>query len=279
MNTVSLTHASPEMETIFTERDDLRTAKVTLAGVGIDAVDFDGAVGTIIEGATSGRGTRYVVTPNAHHVVLHQTDAFFRLVYQHARLVVADGVPLIWAGQLLGRKLPGRVNGTDLLVRLCAEASERQLRVYFLGGRKGAADAAAAVLRKRHPALDICGTYCPKFGFERDPIEQADIIADINAKRPHLLFVGLGAPKQEYWMYSNREKVRVPMMLGIGVSFELVAGIISRAPAWMQRNGLEWLYRLLMEPGRLWKRYLIGNMKFCALIVREFIADLTARRR
>jgi N-acetylglucosaminyldiphosphoundecaprenol N-acetyl-beta-D-mannosaminyltransferase len=278
MNTASLTQAPPELDTIFTERGP-RPERITLAGVRIDTVDFDDAVGTIIEGATSERGTRYVVTPNAHHVVLHQTDAFFRLVYRHARLVVADGVPLIWAGQLLGRKLPGRVNGTDLLVRLCAEASKRKLRVYFLGGRTGAADGAAAVLRERHPALDICGTYCPKLGFERDPVEQAEIIADINEKRPHLLFVGLGAPKQEYWMYTNRENVRVPMMLGIGVSFELVAGIISRAPAWMQRNGLEWLFRLLMEPGRLWRRYLIGNMKFCALIVREFLANLTARRR
>lgn len=278
MNVASLTQTPSEMDTVFTDQGE-RAGQVTVAGMRIDAVDFDAAVGQIIDGATSERGTQYVVTPNAHHVVLHQTDAFFRRAYQHAHLVVADGVPLIWAGRLLGRKLPGRVNGTDLLVRLCAEASGRNLRVYFLGGRTGAADAAAAVLRKRHPGLDICGTYCPKLGFERDPIEKAEIIADINEKRPHLLFVGLGAPKQEYWMYANRESVRVPMMLGIGVSFELVAGIISRAPVWMQRNGLEWLFRLLMEPERLWKRYLIGNVNFCALILRDFVADLTARRR
>jgi len=250
---------------------------VMLAGVRIDSLDFDTVVDTIVDYAAGNGETRYVVTPNAHHVVLHQKDRLFREIYKHAFLVVTDGVPLLWAGRLLGRKLPGRINGTDLFEELCAEASKRELRVYFLGGRPGAATAAAALLQDRHPALSVCGTYCPEIGFEHDPVEQARIISDINARRPHLVFVGLGAPKQEYWMFANRAKLRVPMLLGIGVSFELVGGIVRRAPRWMQRAGLEWLFRFYSEPQRLWKRYLVGNLKFCALIARELVADRMAR--
>jgi N-acetylglucosaminyldiphosphoundecaprenol N-acetyl-beta-D-mannosaminyltransferase len=125
-------------------------------------------------------------------------------------------------------------------------------------------------LRERFPALEVCGTYCPPLGFEHDAEQQAAILACVNAARPHLLFVGLGAPKQEYWMYANRDKLDVPVSLGIGVSFELVGKIVRRAPRWMQHAGLEWLFRLMVEPKRLWKRYLVGNATFCALIARQY---------
>jgi len=243
----------------------------TIAGVRIDDLGFEGAVEAIVDHAAHGREASYVVTPNAHHVVLFQKDALFRRIYADAFLSVPDGVPLLWAARLLGAKPQGRVNGTDLFEAVCAEAARRGLRVFLLGGRPGAAHAAARRLRERHPALHICGTYAPPVGFEHDSFGRTLTLERINAARPHLLFVGLGAPKQEYWMHANRHKLRVPMSLGIGVSFELVGGVVPRAPAWMQKSGLEWLFRLVSEPRRLWKRYLVGNATFLLLVARQYL--------
>jgi N-acetylglucosaminyldiphosphoundecaprenol N-acetyl-beta-D-mannosaminyltransferase len=241
--------------------------------VSIDAIDFDAAVDSIVRLASGETTGSYVVTPNAHHVVLHQRDPLFRRIYREAFLVVADGVPLLWAARMLGNSLRGRVNGTDLFQALCGRAAQLGQRVYLLGGREGAADAARATLRERFPSLTVCGTYCPPVGFERDPIERAKILDLINAARPDILFVGLGAPKQEYWMYAHRDVLRVPVSVGIGVSFELVGGLVPRAPLWMQRSGLEWLFRLLAEPKRLWRRYLVGNAVFCMLVARQRLAQ------
>ena len=254
----------------------------TIAGVAIDVADFATVLQTIVARAeradATGDGENdYVVTPNAAHVVQYQKDALLRRIYAGAFLVVPDGVPLLWAAKLLGQKLAGRVNGTDLVEALCAEAAARGLRVFFLGGREGAADAAAERLRARHARLDVCGTYCPPFGFESDAAECERMLARVNAARPHVLFVGLGAPKQEYWMYANRKALRVPVSLGIGVSFELIGGIVRRAPVWMQAAGLEWFYRLLAEPKRLWKRYVFGNSAFCLLVARQLFARRATR--
>lgn len=246
---------------------------ITIAGVRIDALEFDDVVEAIIAHATGNGAPGYVVTPNAHHVVLLQNDALLREIYDRAFLVVPDGVPLLWAAAILNMHLPGRVNGTDLFEALCGRAAQEGLRVFLLGGREGAAAAAAARLTARYPALNVCGIHCPPMNFEKNSVDCSRILTAINAARPHLLFVGLGAPKQEYWMYHNLEQLTVPVSLGIGVSFEFVGGIVSRAPRWMQHAGLEWLYRLCAEPGRLWKRYLFGNARFCALVARQWMAE------
>jgi len=255
----------------------MQQRNVTIAGVSLDAVAFDDVVEAIVAHAAQGGAPAYVVTPNAHHVVLLQRDALLRETYEHAFLVVADGVPLLWAATLLGMHLPGRVNGTDLFEALCARAAGEGLRVFLLGGREGAAAAAAAHLTARHPSLNICGTHCPPMNFEHDETQSGQVLAAIKNARPDLVFVGLGAPKQEYWMYRNCEHLGVPVSLGIGVSFEFVGGIVPRAPRWMQRAGLEWLYRLVSEPSRLWKRYLVGNALFCALVARQWIARVRRR--
>lgn len=263
---------SDEPDTFLPIEDRKNNRNVTIAGVRIDALDFFSVVNAIVRHAESGGAPGYVVTPNAHHVVLFQSDARLRDIYERALLVVPDGVPLLWAARFLGTPLRGRVNGTDLLEALCARAAVGGLRVYFLGGREGAATAAAACLRARHPTLNVCGTRCPPFGFENDPTENAEILASISASRPDILFVGVGAPKQEYWMSRNAQQLAVPVAVGVGASFEFVGGLIARAPRWMQRGGLEWLYRLESEPGRLWKRYVFGNALFCFLVVRQLAA-------
>jgi N-acetylglucosaminyldiphosphoundecaprenol N-acetyl-beta-D-mannosaminyltransferase len=242
--------------------------------VQIDALDFQTVVDRIVEHARIGGPPGYVVTPNAHHVVLLQTDAKLRSIYDNALLVVPDGVPLLWAAALLKQPLRGRVNGTDLVEAVCARSAAEGLRVFFLGGREGAAEAAARQLRHRYPALDICGTYCPPMGFERVESEQRAILQALADARPHVLFVGLGAPKQEYWMSDSQPHLDVPVSLGIGVSFELIGGIVRRAPRWMQVTGLEWLFRLLAEPRRLWRRYVYGNAVFCALVARQLVMSI-----
>jgi N-acetylglucosaminyldiphosphoundecaprenol N-acetyl-beta-D-mannosaminyltransferase len=254
----------------------MMNGSASIAGVRIDALSFDDVVDRIVARARANGAPGYIVTPNTHHITMLQSDPKFRRIYEEAFLAVPDGVPLLWAGKLLGEPLRGRVNGTDLFEALCAQAARYDLRVFLLGGREGAAEAARAALEARNPGLLISGTYCPPIGFEHDPAESDRILAAIAAAEPHLLFVGLGAPKQEYWMYDNRASLRVPVSLGIGVSFELVGGLVRRAPVWMQRSGLEWLFRLLSEPKRLWKRYFVCNAVFCALVVRQLVRE--ARR-
>ncbi|MGH7727480.1 MAG: WecB/TagA/CpsF family glycosyltransferase [Vulcanimicrobiaceae bacterium] len=246
-----------------------RQPRVSIAEVAIDPLRFREVVDEIAAYAQAPGEPAFVVTPNAHHVVTYQRDAALREAYRAAHLVVADGVPLLWAARVLGQRLPERVNGTDLFEALCARAAERGLRVFLLGGRPGAAEAAARVLCARHPSLVVCGSYCPPLGFEASETENERICAAITTARPHLLFVGLGVPKQELWMLRHRTRLGVPVSLGIGVSFELVGGVVARAPRWMQRCGLEWLFRALAEPRRLWRRYLFGNAAFCLLVARQ----------
>lgn len=233
--------------------------KINIAGTQIDKYSFDEVVGRIVDQAFSKDSPEYVVTPNAQHILTLQKDTHFREIYGKAFLVVPDGVSLLWAAKFLQTPLEGRVNGTDLFERLCAIAAEKGLKIFLLGGRPGAADKAAEILQARYPDLKIVGTHCPPYGFESNSAELALINAKIQAATPDILFVGLGAPKQENWIYANYQQLNVPISIGIGVSFELVAGMVQRAPVLMQKSGLEWLFRLIVEPKRLWQRYIVGN--------------------
>jgi len=252
--------------------------RVTICGIEIDEYSFDEVVEAIAHHALTSSEPKYVVTPNAHHIVTLQNDDHFREIYQHAFLSVPDGVPLLWAAKFLGKPLQGRVNGTDLFERLCAVAAEKQLKVFLLGGRPGAADSAAQILKNRHPDLEIVGNYCPPYGFETDQTELEQINSTIKEVAPHILFVGLGAPKQENWIYANHQAVGVPISVGIGVSFELVSGMVTRAPKLMQKTGLEWFFRLLIEPRRLWRRYVVGNTLFVLLVIRQRLGFLQSAR-
>ena len=254
-----------------------RIPTVNIAGAQIHPLSFDEVVKAIGEHATSRSPTPgYVVTPNAQHLLLLRKQKRFREIYSRAFLCVPDGVPLLWAARFLGTPLKGRVNGTDLFERLAEMSARKGLSIYLLGGRPGAAEGAAKILMARHPLLRIVGIYCPPYGFEKDPEQLRMINLSITKASPDLLFVGLGAPKQEQWMADNLSRIGVPVALGIGGSFELVSGMIKRAPLWMQGSGLEWLFRLGCEPRRLWKRYLLGNIAFVSLVVIQRIGLLRA---
>ncbi|WP_323194587.1 WecB/TagA/CpsF family glycosyltransferase [Nodularia harveyana] len=243
--------------------------RVNICGIEIDKYSFDEVVEEIVNHCLAKGVPKYVVTPNAMHILELQKDAKFREIYRRAFLVVPDGVSLLWAAQLLQTPLNGRVNGTDLFETLCAIASEKGLKIFLLGGRPGAAEKAQEVLQTRYPDLAIVGTYSPSYGFEKQPEELKLINSRIASVAPDILFVGLGAPKQEKWIASNYLSLTVPVSLGIGVSFELVADMVSRAPGWMQKAGLEWLFRLIVEPQRLWKRYILGNPIFMWLVLKQ----------
>ena len=243
--------------------------KINICGVEIDRYSLDQVIDQIIDHAQSRNAPGYVVTPNAQHIVMLQHNAHFQQIYQQAALAVPDGVSLLWAAKFLGTPLLGRVNGTDLFEKLCMASAEVGLKVFFLGGRPGAAEGAAQVLKVRHPNLDIVGTYCPPYGFEADVSERERIRTTVAAAAPDILFVGLGAPKQEYWIYEHYKQLGIPVSIGIGVSFEFVAGTVQRAPKLLQRLGLEWAFRLMTEPKRLWRRYVFGNTSFTWLVLKQ----------
>jgi N-acetylglucosaminyldiphosphoundecaprenol N-acetyl-beta-D-mannosaminyltransferase len=200
-----------------------------------------------------------------------RTDSDLQLAYAGADLVLADGVPLVWASKILGTPLKERINGTDLFERLCDVAAERGYSIYLLGGNEGAAPKAATRLKARHPGLRIAGCSCPPMGFHLDPAQNNSVLTQIRESGADILFVGLGAPKQENWIYNHGRESGAAFAVGIGISFSFVAGEIRRAPIWMQRHGLEWLWRLMAEPRRLWKRYLLNDIPFVLIVVQNWL--------
>ncbi len=241
--------------------------RIRILGTEIDDVTMGEAVFEI-DALVRAKTPASVVTPNVDHLVKLQDDEEFRRVYDSAGLVLADGMPLLWAAKWIGTPLREKVSGSDLFPEVCALAAEKGYRVFFMGGRPGAADGAAKVMKTRFPRLEIAGTYCPPMGFEKNATENDKIVKTVRDSRADILFVGLGAPKQEKWIHRHKDALGVPVSLGIGVTFEFVAGMVKRAPGWMQKAGLEWFWRLLMEPARLWKRYLVDDMRFFWLLLR-----------
>jgi N-acetylglucosaminyldiphosphoundecaprenol N-acetyl-beta-D-mannosaminyltransferase len=213
----------------------------------------------------------YIVTPNAAHIVLLQKDKEFQDLYENANLILPDGVSLMWASRILGKSLQEKISGSDLLPLLCEVAAKKAYKVFFLGGAPGIAESARIILTQKYPGLKISGVCCPPYGFENDTIENENIIRMINSCMPDLLFVGLGTPKQEKWIYKYRNQYNAIVSIGIGASFDFVVGRLHRGPRWVQKIGLEWLFRFIQEPRRLWKRYLIGNAVFMWLVMKDLI--------
>ncbi|MGH7450474.1 MAG: WecB/TagA/CpsF family glycosyltransferase [bacterium] len=242
--------------------------RINILGTPIDRVSMAGAIVRVHQ-FIAARMPRLIITPNVDHVIQTRRDAEFKRIYACADLTVPDGVPLLWAAKFLGQPLIERVNGTDLFEALCACGARLGHRVFLLGAAPGVAAQAAENLQRRHPGLDVTGVYSPPYDFFDDLAENQKIVAMIRAARPDLLFVGLGAPKQEKWIYSHMHELQVPVSIGVGASFEYVAQAATRAPRWMQRAGLEWLFRILKHPGRYWKRYVNDALLFFPLILQQ----------
>lgn len=215
------------------------------------------------------RKPSYIVTPNADTVVKVQKDAHFRRIYEGATLSVPDGMSLIWAGHFLGTPFKEKVSGSDVFVQACRAASRKGWRVFLLGARPGIAQQAAKNLQRDMQDLKVVGTYSPSFGFESKDEENERIVAMIQQAKPDIVFVALGSPKQEKWMDKYKDACGVPVYVSVGISFDFVAGTVKRAPLWMQRAGLEWFWRLLVEPKRLWKRYLVEDPIFFWFVLKQ----------
>jgi N-acetylglucosaminyldiphosphoundecaprenol N-acetyl-beta-D-mannosaminyltransferase len=189
-----------------------------------------------------------------HGVSESRRDAHFRKILQSASLVIPDGMPLVWLGRWHKHSIDRRVCGSELLEAFCEQTGSRY-RHFFYGGAPGVAEDLAKRLQDRHQ-IGVAGTYCPPYR-PLNAQEEVEIASAIEAGAPDILWIGLSTPKQERWMYEHREKLLVPAMLGVGAAFDFNSGRLRRAPSWIGDRGLEWLFRLLMEPARLWKRYLI----------------------
>jgi N-acetylglucosaminyldiphosphoundecaprenol N-acetyl-beta-D-mannosaminyltransferase len=210
-----------------------------------------------------------------HSIVEAQANPALKAAFESAGAVATDGVPLVWVARWRGAKEAERVCGPDVMLSLCDEGRERSLRHYFLGGRTGVPEALAERLRQRYPGLLVVGAESPPFR-TLTPEEDANQLARINAAEPNVLWVGLGSPKQEIWAAEHQDRLRVGLILPVGAAFDFHSGRVRRAPPWMQRTGLEWLYRLAADPRRLFRRYVVTNTKFVVLIARE---ELLLRRR
>lgn len=210
----------------------------------------------------------YLAVVNAAKVVAANKDEQLRRALVEADLVTADGMSIVWASYLLGQPLKERVTGIDLFERLIAHAASTGLSVFFLGAREEAVRGAVERFSSRHPGLLVAGYrngYFPQS-------ESAAVARMIKQSRADLLFVAMGSPAQEYWIAANLARTGARFALGVGGSFDHLSGLARRAPEWMQRIGLEWLYRLLREPRRLWRRYLIGNAAFIGLVIKQVLS-------
>ena len=245
--------------------------KTELFGVSFEQATMSSAVSQILDTARHAQ-KGIVVTPNVDHIVMLQDDADMRRIYQGALFRYADGMPIVWLRRLVKKNpLPERVAGSDLLIALCEKSAGTDITLYFMGGNPGVAEKAAHKLREQYEGLNIVGTWCPPMGFEHDPDENERIITDINSRNVDILFIGVGAPKQEKWADAHIDRLKVGPILCVGASFDFAAGTTKRAPKWIQKIGFEWVWRLASDPGRLWKRYLVQDSRFLPLALKEIL--------
>jgi N-acetylglucosaminyldiphosphoundecaprenol N-acetyl-beta-D-mannosaminyltransferase len=251
---------------------------VTLKGQPIHAISEMGAVEYILSELQVGRGG-WCITPNLDHLRRVTRDRKLKALYSHAALIVADGMPLIWASRIQGTPLPERVAGSSLISTLSAAAGKQGRSIYLLGGAKGTAEQAAEVLKRQYPGLGIAGIYYPEFGFESDETQVQKLIAHLTAANPDIVYVALGSPKQEWLIGQLRGYLPRAWWLGIGISFSFLSGHVKRAPEWMQRAGLEWVHRLCQEPRRLARRYLLHGVPFAASLFASAVKARLFNRR
>ncbi|MCR5356562.1 MAG: WecB/TagA/CpsF family glycosyltransferase [Lachnospiraceae bacterium] len=212
--------------------------------------------------------SKFVVTANVDHIVQLDKGGELTKAYEHADMILADGQPLIWISRWYKTPIKEKISGSDLFPKLCALAAAKGYRMYFLGAANGVAAQAAKNLEKKFPGLQVCDTYSPPKGFENDEAEIEKIIRQIKDAAPQILIMGLGTPKQELFIFNNKDELGVPVSLGLGASLDFEAGRLKRAPRWMSASGLEWFYRVLQDPRRLAKRYLVDDTKILGLIFK-----------
>jgi len=246
---------------------DVTPVRVHVGELPVDVVDLNGALDVIERLVRAGNGGT-VFTPNVDHVVQGENNPRFRKAYLASSLSLVDGTPVLWASSLLGTRLPAKISGSDLIMPLLTRAAERGLRVYFLGGDPGVAERAREVLERELPSLKIVGIDNPRIDVDNVPRE---LLERIRAAQPDIVLVALGAPKQEIFSYDHGASLKPAVLLGVGASLDFVAGTKHRAPVWLSRIGLEWVYRLAQEPRRLAGRYLLRDPQFFWIVGKQLV--------
>jgi N-acetylglucosaminyldiphosphoundecaprenol N-acetyl-beta-D-mannosaminyltransferase len=245
-----------------------------ILGVPVAMTDYRGAI-EAMDSMVERRERGYVCAVAVHALTLGLDDPEMEGALHGASLVLPDGMPVVWAANMLGANLSDRVYGPELMLRYSDRCAERGHRVWLYGGRdQGSLVQLALNLRRRHPGINIVGGYSPPFRPMTEEEEDA-LVDQINGARPDVLWVGIGVPKQEKWMARMRERLEVPVMCAVGAAFDFHAGRISQAPSWMQQRGLEWIYRIAQEPRRLLPRYLYFNPRFVLAFARQYLSRRT----
>lgn len=260
----------------------IQTRRKTDAGGGINSQAYFSILGvkitvTNIPQATATIGAwikqrlrTYVCVAPVATIMDCQRDEAYRQVVNNAGMVTPDGMPVVWLGQRQGHDVLARTYGPDLMLSLCEHGQDYGYRHYFYGGTEATNIKLMDELTKRFAQIKIVGHYAPPFRPVHSQ-EEKEILDQINDVTPDILWVGLGAPKQDFWMAQHRDQLQAPIMIGVGAAFDFIAGEKKQAPRWMQRSGLEWLFRLGCEPRRLWRRYLLGNAHFILLCIRAYV--------
>jgi N-acetylglucosaminyldiphosphoundecaprenol N-acetyl-beta-D-mannosaminyltransferase len=244
-------------------------ASFHVLGVRIHAVQIPDVLTCMEEWIRRRDACCYIAVTDMHSLMQAQRVDSFKAILQNADLVVPDGFPLVWLGRRKGFALRRRVYGPELMERFCELSAGKGYRHFFYGGAPGVAEELSARFAARFPGLQVAGSYCQPF---RPLTQQEDeeVVSLIDGSQADVVWVGLGAPKQERWMYEHRGRLKSSVLVGVGAAFDFHTGRIAQAPPWMREHGLEWLFRLSREPGRLWHRYLIYGTQFVVLVLLEF---------
>ncbi len=237
----------------------IRESRFRVLGVSVDAVQIPDVIGLMEHWIVSRSACHFIAFTGMHGITEAQRDHSLKQMLNSANLVVADGMPLVWLGRWSGCKMRRRVYGPELMETFCRQTGPLY-RHYFYGGGPGVADRVAEILKLRYGVRTV-GTYSPPFRPLTDE-EKVEVDRRIQAAAPDVVWVGLSTPKQERWMFEHRSRLVVPVLAGVGAAFDFIAGTAKQAPAWMQENGLEWLFRLTHQPRRLWRRYIVLGSKF-----------------
>jgi N-acetylglucosaminyldiphosphoundecaprenol N-acetyl-beta-D-mannosaminyltransferase len=252
-----------------------RNGCADILGFYLDKMTLDDCVSRL-EAIIPTRRPHHIVLLNAAKIVKAQRDAELAHIIRTADLVGADGVPIVWASRVLGQALPGRVNGTDLMHRLIELAERNGYRLYLLGAKQNVIEKTVATLIKSHPNVKIAGY---RNGYFKSVEEEKEAVRTISKSGADILLVGMSSPMKEKWVRRHIAEITVPVIHGVGGSFDILSGEIKRAPYWMQHHGLEWFYRLLQEPRRLWKRYLFTNAIYTIMVVAEVLRLLLGGKK
>ena len=243
--------------------------RVNILGVMVSAASMKLTLATIDRWIEK-REPHYVCVTGVHGVMESQKDPKLKVIHNNAGLVTPDGMPLVWLSRLRGFSHVERVYGPDLMLALCEHGLAHRYRHFLYGGGDGVADKLKDSLKKRSDGINIVGTYTPPFR-NLTAEEDAHVVKIINQAQPDIVWVGLSTPKQELWMAEHQSKLDASVLIGVGAAFDFNAGLKLQSPRWMQKSGLEWLFRLITEPRRLWRRYLINNPIFVTLVITQLL--------